>query len=202
MALRVIDSNSDYDTGAMTIEAEIVGHAGWLVEGVFVPADPGFVLAEVHVRPTGEIPEGGVRADLMRQVSLTDLHGGLVEQSADWKRIADGRGSIKMSKEGLEEAERLAFRMGLGARSARNLSGDANLARWASWYVEELADHPRSPISALAKRRRKARVQVSNLIEQARAAGLLTRPGKGSAHGVLTERGIELLREAERGKHR
>ena len=200
MALRVIDSNSDYDTGAMIIEAEIVGRKGWLVEGVFMPSHRGFVLAEIRVRATGTVPPGGVRADLMRQVSLTDLHAGLVEQSAEWKRLADGRGSIKQSAEGLAEMERLAFRMGVGARNARNLSGDADLARWASWYVEALAANPRSPIVALAaKHRRKNRAQVSHLIEQARAVGLLTRPGKGTAHGSLTPRAIELLQEVEHG---
>jgi hypothetical protein len=197
-----VDSEWDYDTGWLTVEAEVNGRPGWLVKGVFRPDGVGFVLAEVRVGPSGdEVPAGGVQAELMRDVRLNDLHAGLATEGPVYARVGSGALSVKPSPALAEELQRLAYRMGAGARSARSLDGAATLARWAARYVEAMATSS-TPIAALAKRHRLSRKQVSNLIEQARRAELLSRPGKGSARGGLTARAVEILKEVEHGKHR
>jgi len=200
MALKVVDTAHQYDDDTLTVTAEVLEQPGWRVDGVFTRRDPGFLLVAVRVYSTNPDTTGGVNATVMRDVRLSDLHAGLVMSARTWRDFDKALGSagIHASPALTDHLGRLYDAIEVGSRSTRHLSGEQMYAVWAARYVEALGSG-NPPIAELARRWPNVdRKKASNLVDQARRRGLLTRPGKGSTSGTaLTPKALQLLAEME-----
>lgn len=174
---------------------------GWMVAYRLVAGDFGEpILAELRVfpletnrdRPAGvwsaevlgvkaKVPSGGLPADLLRHVSVTEPRrfGGEFSQWLEKNRK-------RRARKAAQRTERSSPKRGRPARS------DRQLARVARAYVES-ATESRSPVADVASQLRLTPAQVRNILSRARRKGLLSPTQPGRSGGQLSDYARDLL---------
>lgn len=196
---------------------EVPASSGWKVAYRIVPSPRGPIVAEVRVFPqedghathgtwsvdTAVVPEGGVPAQVLRSLRLTDPIALFDETIDRWR-----------DEYGEEETARVFGRFGLEPppeieprRPGRSGRVDAFYVRWAAAYVDRLRSGSRHPVKDLAEApavwikgftdldRDKREATVRAILHEARRRELLTGAPRGKPGGELTKKALRLLKK-------
>ena len=215
----------------------------WTAALRLAPQNGQAVVAEVRVYPTepdqwlgewsgvlrgtdAEVPRGGLRARLLHEIRLGDLHVQgtetmvWLEREVERQRIALQRSGEEVSPPVFDPDGVLGsvgFRRPRGKRRrgpGRPGRAPLECARIAKLYAAACARGSRRPVVDVAEKLKRDTVQVRDILHRARTLGLLTRPVKdGEGGGTLTDKARALIaparppktpktRKARKGVHR
>ncbi|MGE5763267.1 MAG: hypothetical protein ACM3ZF_05145 [Mycobacterium leprae] len=178
--LLIIDWVFNVDTKQFTeIVCEVEGYPGWRIIPEVVATDRGLALKRLTIEPKGDLPEGGITTQLLRQLRTGALIASLRAAANQLDRYVGIRPDLAVST-----------RVGRRGRDDRYYAG------WAAAYVEALTRSP-NPIHELSHRHHLSDSALRNLMHACRRRGLLTPSPRGRAGGELTPKARRLLEESQ-----
>jgi hypothetical protein len=161
-------------------------------EPAFTRRAPGVWSAEL-LDDAAPVPRGGLSAETVRKVRLTDYR-------RYTKKILDDLRNKYSSANAREVIDRLLGPVAAAqplARPRRARGGgrpDTFYAKLADEYARATERGSRQPVADLAKRHNTKKPRMRDMIREARERGLLTFFAQGRPGGTLTQRGRELLK--------
>jgi hypothetical protein len=178
--LWIIDTTFDVDTKQFTeIVCEVEGYPDWQIIPEVVASDRGLALQRLTIEPKGDLPEGGITTQLLRQLRTGALIASLRAASNRLDRYVGMRPDLAVS-----------------TRVGRRGRDDRHYAKWAAAYVKALTRSP-NPIHELSHRHQLSPSALRNLMHACRRRGLLTPSPPGRAGGELTPKARRLLEESQ-----
>ena len=182
---------------------------GWTVKYRFVREAGTYSLAEIHVKPSGRMPPGGLASRVWRglaPLAALDAFEAERRRAEDWANeqarweeasgLADEstRARRDASSEFFEKMRRSTGSMkATRARPGRRPRPDAIHAAAAERYIDLIATG--RPIVELARELGLEPAGAADVIREARRKGLLTSPASpGKAGGILTPKARRILK--------
>lgn len=175
--------------------------AAWQLDVRIEPQGDQLVVAEVRIRPTADVPPGGLTRRMLRNVTaqpaldranalrLADTYKDLVGVEASYRDVA----RVNATYAELSEATLAAPR-----RPGSRGRPDLFYAELAAVYVDAVASGNRAPVQHVRAELARggehyAAGTVTGMIQDARRRRMLTKPPRGQAGGALTDRARRLL---------